>query len=66
MQAQTNVFPVQTHVVGQTQVVPVQTIATSQERNAASGVEVIEIIFRVLCTVSRLFVTRNYNTFHQA
>ena len=56
MQAQTNVPPVQTQVVGQTQVVPVQTITTSQERNAASGVEVIEITFRILCTVSRLLV----------
>ena len=61
MQAQTNVFPVQTQAVGQTQVVgqtqavgqtqvvPVQTITTSQERNTASREGILEIIFHVLC-----------------
>ena len=58
MQAQANVFPIQTQVEGQTQIVgqtrvtPVQT--RSQQRNNINGVGVLEIIFRVLCTVSDL------------
>ena len=58
MQAQANVFPIQTQVVGQTQIVgqtrvtPVQT--RSQQRNNINGVGVLEIVFRVLCTVSDL------------
>ena len=61
MQAQANVFPVQTQVVGQTRVTPVQTrvtpvqtITRSQQRNNINGVGVLEIILRVLCTVSDL------------
>ena len=57
MQAQANVFPVQTQVVGQTRVIPVQTITTShgQQRNTTrNGVGVLEIVFRGLCTVSDL------------
>ena len=61
MQAQTNVFPVQTQgvgqtqVVGQTRVVPVQTITTTQQRNASNGVGVIEVVFRGICTVSYIY-----------
>ena len=56
MQAQANVFPVQTQVVGQTRVIPVQTITTShgQQRSTTNGVGVLEIVFRGLCTVSDL------------
>ena len=60
MQAQTSVvFPVQPQVVGQTRVVPVQTITANQERDAAStsnGRVILEIMFRVLCVVSCLLV----------
>ena len=57
MQAQTNVFPVQTQVVGQTRVVPVQTVTTTQQGNAPrrAGMEVFEVIFRVICTVSYIY-----------
>ena len=59
MQAQVTVFPVQTQVVGQTRVVPVQTIMTSQQRNQSTSkrLGVMEIIFRVLCMVSD-FISR--------
>ena len=59
MQAQPNIFLVQTpQVVGRTRVVPVGNIATSQaqERSANRDVHVgiMEILFRGLCTVSRV------------
>ena len=43
---------VQTQVVGQTRVVPVQTITTTQQRNSSNGVGVMEVIFHGICTVS--------------
>ena len=57
MQAQATFFPVQTQVVGQTRVVPVQTIMISQQRNTSKRLGVMEIIFRVFCTVSD-FISR--------
>ena len=57
--AQRNMFPVQTQVVGQTRVVPVQTISTGAvtalhiwQRNnvVASGIH--QIVIRVICSVS--------------
>ena len=57
--AQPNVFPVQTQVVGQTRVVPVQTISTNQSRaNQHANVVVAgtsQIIIRVICSVSCVF-----------
>ena len=52
--AQPNVFPVQTQVVGQTQVVPVQTISTRQPNQHANGIVmgIPQIIIRVICSVS--------------
>ena len=64
MQAQMNVFPVQTQVVGQTQsqvvgqtqVAPVQTFTTTQQSKASNDdAGGIEIAFRVICTVSYIY-----------
>ena len=66
MQAQANVFPVQTQVVGQTQVIPVQTITShGQQRNAINGVGVVEIVFRGLCTVSDLYNSCEFGNLHR-
>ena len=54
--AQPNVFPVQTQVVGQTRVVPIQAISTNQSwANQHANVVIAgisQIIICVICSVS--------------
>ena len=58
--AQPNVFPVQTEVVGQTRVVPVQTISANRlsranQRAKVAYAGISQIIINVICSVSCVF-----------
>jgi len=63
MQAQTNVYPVQTQVAEQATVVLIRTRVALIRRvngdgNSTKGSRVVEIILRVICSVSRIATYR--------